>query len=249
MATIPEDQGDDQCGGGSSLAGDVSRDCMRVTIRRALIQRIIRGVYVPGDRLIELKIAAEFGTSQGPVREALRELEAMRLVETERFRGTRVRAVSPEEMAEAAWVRGILETEAARLAVPALKGKTDALRAETAALIDAARSGRLDDYAQHNEEFHRILVLAAANEQLLRTWDSLLLEARTRVQIEHAGAILVAVAETHDPIVEALHQGDAPLAGVMLREHAEVLSLDMTDPRVADYIRRGGRPKIMTHGG
>src|SRR6188472_3012956 len=81
----------------------ISRDCMRMKIRRALVQRITDGTYAPGDRLVELKIASEFGTSQGPVREALRELEVMRLVSTEAYRGTRVRAASPEEMREAAW--------------------------------------------------------------------------------------------------------------------------------------------------
>ena len=185
-----------------------------------------------------MKIAAEFGTSQAPVREALRELEAMRLVSTARYKGTRVRAASPEEMAEAAWVRGFLEVEAARLAAPKLAGRVDALQAETEALISAARDGRLDDYARHNENFHRIIMVAAGNEVLLRTWDALLLESRTRVGIEHAGPALVAIAETHRPIVAALDGGDGARAGLLLREHAELLALDPVGPEVAEYARR-----------
>lgn len=219
----------------------ISRDCMRVKIRRALVQRITDGTYSPGVRLVELKIAAEFGTSQGPVREALRELEAMRLVSTESYKGTRVRAASPEEMREAAWVRGILEVEAARLAAPALAGEVQDLRDETDALIAAAREGRLNDYAQHNEAFHRIILIAAGNEVLLRTWDSLHLEVRTRLGIEHAGETLVAIAETHIPIIEALDRGDGELAGRLLLEHAELLVLDPADPRVTDYARRASR--------
>src|SRR5262249_53910326 len=64
----------------------VRRDCMRGQIRRELLRRIIEGHYKPGDRLVELQIAREFDTSQAPVREALRELEAVRLVETETYR-------------------------------------------------------------------------------------------------------------------------------------------------------------------
>jgi DNA-binding GntR family transcriptional regulator len=227
--------------GAAPTSSDISRDCMRVKIRRLLVQRITDGTYAPGHRLVELKIARELGTSQGPVREALRELEAMRLVSTEAYKGTRVRKASPMEMREAAWVRGFLEVEAARLAAPALKGHVEELRAETEALIDAARDGRLDDYARHNEAFHRIIMIAAGNEVLLRTWDSLLLEARTRINIERAGSGLVAIAETHVPIVDALDRGDGELAGRLLREHAEILFLDPTAPEVVDYARRSSR--------
>ncbi|WP_435021634.1 GntR family transcriptional regulator [Tundrisphaera sp. TA3] len=220
-------------------ASDISRDCTRVTIRRALVQRITDGTYAPGDRLLELKLAKEFGTSQGPVREALRELEGMRLVSTERYRGSRVRAVSREEMVEAAWVRGHLEAEAATLSAPSLAGNVGALREMTDALIVAAREGRLDDYARHNEDFHRFIMLAAGNEVLLRTWDSLLLEARTRLGIEHVGDALIPIAETHVPIVDALERGDGELAGQLLREHADLLALDPTDPRVVQYASRG----------
>src|SRR4051812_8786515 len=96
-----------------SVAMEVQRDCMRAQIRRVLLKRIIDGTYQPGDRLKELQIAREFQSSQGPVREALRELEMLRLVESETYRGTRVRAISPEEMREAGEVRGVLEQEAA----------------------------------------------------------------------------------------------------------------------------------------
>ncbi|MHC5541965.1 GntR family transcriptional regulator, partial [Singulisphaera rosea] len=68
----------------------VRRDSIRGEIRRVLVKRILDGTYKPGDRLLELQIAREFQTSQGPVREALRELEALRLVESQTYRGTRV---------------------------------------------------------------------------------------------------------------------------------------------------------------
>ena len=61
---------------------------------------MLDGTYKPGDRLLELQIAREFNSSQGPVREALRELEALRLVESQVYRGTRVRGVNAREMRE-----------------------------------------------------------------------------------------------------------------------------------------------------
>src|SRR3954466_13947654 len=69
----------------------VDRDCMSDRIRRVLAERIISGQLAPGERLVEMRIAEEFRTSQAPVREALREPLTLRLVESEPDRGTRGR--------------------------------------------------------------------------------------------------------------------------------------------------------------
>ena len=200
----------------------VKRDCLRGQIRQVLVQRIIDGSYRPGDRLVELQIAREFDTSQGPVREALRELEALRLVESQPYRGTRVREVGEQEMSDAALVRGVLEQSAAELGARALAADPSRLRVELAALRVAAAAGDLDDYAAHNRAFHRIVVAAAGNVVLLRLWDSLMLEVRTRVGLSQRALDLPAVAETHVAIVEALEAGDGVTAGRLLREHAEI---------------------------
>src|SRR4051794_26891510 len=128
----------------------VQRDCMRDQIRRVLVQRILDGHYKPGDRLVELQIARELKTSQGPVREALRELEALRLVESETYRGTRVRAHSAREMEEAGQVRGVIEQAAAQWASAALKRNVAPLRAELESMRKAAAIRDLDGYARHN---------------------------------------------------------------------------------------------------
>lgn len=193
---------------------------MREQVRRVLVKRILDGTYKPGDRLVELQIAREFHTSQGPVREALRELEMLRLVESKTYRGTRVRSVSERERAEAAVVRGMLEDQAGQLAAVALKGNVGPLRAEFEAIQSAAHARDLEGYARHNMEFHRLIVQAADNAVLLRLWDSLMLEVRTLIGLNVLALDLDEVAESHRPIVEALARGDGPEAGRLLREHA-----------------------------
>src|SRR6185369_11387390 len=69
---------------------------LRQRLKEALLRRILGGHYDPGERLVELRIAEEFGTSQGPVREALRELEATGLVTNIPRRGTYVAEVMGE---------------------------------------------------------------------------------------------------------------------------------------------------------
>lgn len=199
----------------------VQRQCMSDEIRTELAKRIYDGTLKPGERLVELSIAEEFGTSQTPVREALRELEAMRLVESEPYRGTRVREITPREMAEAYLVRAILEQRAAELAAPRLKGQTDALQGIVQQICDAAARGDIDTYAKHNLEFHRSIVETADNLVLLQCWDGLQFEARIRVNLFRKTPSIVARAAEHQPIVDALNAGDGRKAGRLLRRHSE----------------------------
>ena len=188
------------------------------------MQRILEGFYKPGDRLVELQIARELKTSQGPVREALRELEALRLVESVTYRGTRVRALTENEMEDGGRVRGVLEQTAAQWGAAALMRNVAPLRTALEALCAAAAIRDFDGYAEHNMAFHRLIVEASGNCVLLRVWESLMLEVRTRVRLAQLDLDLNDAALTHVPIVEAFDRGDAETAGRLLREHAEMFS-------------------------
>src|SRR5215210_5269143 len=111
---------------------------LRDQVKDALVERILDGFYGPGERIVEMRVAEEFGVSQAPVREALRELELLRLVVSEPFRGARVREVSAEELREIYPVRAALEEVAARSATPSLTGNVKPLRAEIKAMRRAA---------------------------------------------------------------------------------------------------------------
>ena len=142
---------------------DYGRQCMSDRIRQVLAERIFDGTLKAGDRLVELEIAKEFDTSQTPVREALRELESLRLVDCVPYRGTRVREISEREMVEAYTVRGALEQLAAELAAPRLQRNVIGIRESLEKIHDAARKGDIEAYARHNMEFHRAIVLASDN--------------------------------------------------------------------------------------
>lgn len=199
----------------------LERDCMSDRIRRVLAERIISGVLAPGERLVEMRIAEEFKTSQAPVREALRELETLRLVHSEPYRGTRVREVGEREMDEAYAVRAVLEQAAAEAAAPLLKGNVECLRRINEALHASALAGDREGYARHNIDFHRGIVEASGNRILLQTWDSLGFEVRLRIKLARRGHDIAVAANCHDPILEALEAGDGPTAGRLLREHSE----------------------------
>src|SRR3954453_18189120 len=96
----------------------LSRPMLRDQIKDAIVERILNGDYAPGERIVEIRVAQEFGVSQAPVREALRELELLRLVVSEPFRGARVREVTAGGLAEIYPVRGALEGGAAGAGTP-----------------------------------------------------------------------------------------------------------------------------------
>ncbi|WP_198421814.1 GntR family transcriptional regulator [Lacipirellula parvula] len=200
---------------------DGCRTCVSDQIRDALEERIISGALAPGDRLIELSLAKEFATSQAPVREAIKELESRRLVESIPYRGAHVREISGREMEEAYDVRGALEQLAGELAAPAFRGNVAELHAIVADLTAAATAGDAEGYSKHNFAFHRAVVSGAGNETLLNAWEALGFEMRVRINIaRHQNPELVARAAEHVPIIDALERGDGARAGRLLREHA-----------------------------
>ena len=190
-------------------------------IKEILLQRILSGEYKPGDRLIEMQIAQEFDTSQAPVRESLRELEALGFVESEPYRGTRVRAITKAELAEIYPVRAALEEVAARVAAVRLAGNVKALETELAAMHSAADKDDLFEQVQHDVEFHRLIVEASGNRVLQDAWRSLRIEARTLISVlkTHIGGH--EIAEMHRPVLEALAEGNPEKAGALLRKHIE----------------------------
>lgn len=200
----------------------LSRTVLREQIKEVLIERILAGDYAPEDRLVESAIARELEVSQGAVREALRDLEAMRFVESAAYRGARVRAVTERELAEIYPVRAALEEVAGRAAATkATDELLEEMAREVAFMDEAAESGNRLEQVQHDVRFHELIVEASGNRVLLEVWKSLRVEARTLVTSIKADADLRAIAEMHRPVLASLRSRDPDLAGKALREHIE----------------------------
>jgi DNA-binding GntR family transcriptional regulator len=201
----------------------LTRTVLREQIRELLLERILKGELQPGDRIVELQIAQELGTSQAPVREALSELQSLGFLVYEPYRGTRVRRITEGELAEIYPVRAALEELAAQEAASKLDGKVEELEREFEAMREAADRDDLQDLAAHDATFHRLIVEAAGNKVLLDTWRTLRVEARVVVTALKTDIDLQELAELHRPLLEALKEGSPEKAGGALREHFETL--------------------------
>lgn len=198
---------------------NLSRLTLSRQIRDSLVARIVSGEIKPGERLVETKLAGTYGTSQTPVREALRELEAMRMVETRPRRGTFVRHFVQQTLRESYVVRAALEETATRLALLAGTVPVEALRSEVAAMREAARRRDVEASTKASVAFHRLIIDAAQNELLKLSWEALQIEARTSVTMLAAGVDLADVADDHADLLKSIEEDGLDAACEHARDH------------------------------
>lgn len=205
---------------GAGRSGPLLRYVLRSQVRDLLIERIVEGHYKPGARLVETQIARELGVSQAPVREALRDLESVGVVETTAFRGARVRNPSREELLEAYPVRAALESLAAREAAPRItEEQLDKLADLIVEMEKSAAAGNAHQQAISNAQFHGLIVEAAHNSTLLRLWAFLEPWARTYLTAARANVDLNELAVRHRKILDPLRRRDSEAAADAMREH------------------------------
>jgi DNA-binding GntR family transcriptional regulator len=208
----------------------ISRSVLADQVKDRLLQDILAGRYPPEARIVETSLARELGVSQAPVREALRGLEALGLVEILPFRGARIRRPSIGELLEAYTVRFELEALGARLGVPRM---TDADLADLEELGDAmqraAAAGDRHEVAVADAAFHARLLHLAGNATLARVWRSLEPFSRTYITLVAPGADARWTADLHLTILAALRARDPEQVVLALRGHFDEVSLHLAD--------------------
>ena len=167
-----------------------------------------------------MEIARALATSQAPVREALKELEARELIVTEAYRGTYVREITQRDMVEAYHVRAALEELSGQQAALALRGNTATLRATAVEAEAMATQNDAQGYAHVDFGFHRAIVQAAGNRLLLRSWDALAFETRIEMLLRRSKLDLSQSVAEHHEIVRAIEEGRGEDAGALLRAHS-----------------------------
>ncbi len=207
------------------------------------------GEYPPGSRIVETRVARAFGTSQAPVREALRDLESLGVVELTPFRGARVRRPTRNELLEAYGIRAELEALGARLALARM---SDQDLAELGRYVDemqeAARARDPHAEALADARFHGRVIKIAGNRTIERVWRTLEPFSRTYITLVVPGADRKRIADLHPPVLKALRRHDADAAAAALRRHFSEASAmlgrlwaDEGDPRNGS-IRAGPAP-------
>jgi DNA-binding GntR family transcriptional regulator len=215
---------------------DISRTVLRDQVKSLLVARILGGELRPGDPLVETRIAQELGMSQAPIREALRDLELLRLVESEPFKTARVRELSDHDLLEVFPVRAALEELAARTVASDPDIDLAPVRAELEEMRRAASAGDIREQLSHDIRFHRAIVEATGNQALLSAWLAVGIEAATAFGTYHTMWEPMQLVAFHEPILEALEQRDARKAVAEARNHVR-----RTERVVAKRVRERAR--------
>ena len=192
-----------------------------------LHEKIISGVYKPGDWLRQEDIATQLGVSMTPVREGLDLLVSSGLAERVPYRGVRVREISSKDVIEAYGVRLVLE---AVIAQEAARNITDKQIAELESMIAVMKKHdslkEMSDERKLSREFHSAIAEASRNDLLIKLYavvanafpDWLLYEALFRNPALLADSIATTLKE-HIAIVEALKNRDGQQAARRSIEH------------------------------
>ena len=190
------------------------------TIANALRSDILQGIYPSNAPLRQDEIAARFGVSKIPVREALQQLKAEGLVTFYPNRGAVVSALSSSEVDEIYTMRIALETAALQRAIPHLT-IADLARAE-ALLVTLDQEQQVARWNELNWEFHALLYRPANLPRLL-SWVSTLHVNVARYMVLYLAGLdyQTASQQEHRAILAACRQGDVDLACERLRQHLQ----------------------------
>ncbi len=218
-------------------------------IQSALADDIVHGRIAPGQPLDETRLAASYGVSRTPIREAIRQLEAIGLAEARPHRGAVAARISAERLDEMFTVMAELESVCARrcalFMTPPERRALETVQAEGGKLI---ASGSVTDYSDHNNRFHDTIYSGAHNGYLAE----LTLTVRQRVapfrkaQFESLGRLSKSHTE-HERVAKAILRGDGDAAANEMRAHLAVVR-DAVDGVVAPPARRAASQASATSG-
>lgn len=209
---------------GAGVARPLDNRTLWEQVRDRLREDILAGRLDPGTELSEVALAREFGTSRGPLREALGRLAAEGLVTITPRRGAVVTQLSRQEFLDAYQVREALETLAVRLAVPLMSDVEVAHLRELCELMGrAARDDEVHVFFDINNSFHDALVRGSRNDKLHEVHRMLVGQMVPYLprSLELRGSLQQSVAE-HAAILAAIEARDAERAAELLAEHIEV---------------------------
>jgi DNA-binding GntR family transcriptional regulator len=196
----------------SLITGEAIADALRADI--------LRGKLKSGQPLRQDEIAATFGVSKIPVREALFQLKAEGLVTFLPNRGATVSELSPAEVDEIYTIRIALETTALQRALPHL---TITHLAQAEAILDAIDAEKnMVRWGELNWKFHATLYYPASLPRLMEWINMLHVNVARYVVVYLAGMAYRTVSQQeHREILEACRHGDSATATVLLQRHLQ----------------------------
>jgi len=208
------------------MTAHISQNTLADDLGGRLVNAIVAGDIAQGAKISEAELAARFGVSRGPLREAMRTLEGLRLIERRPHAGARVITLNCEQLSEIFTIREALEGMAARLA--AQRMSDEAITALQQLLVLHERrvqeSGGRDYFHQEGDlDFHLRILEGSGNRRLYQLLGGdlyHLIRMYRRQSSQTHSRPLIALSE-HRHICDAISQRDGELAELLMRRHIQ----------------------------
>ena len=208
----------------------VERQSLASEVAKRLSRLIQDGTIPPGTRLVEADLAHQLGVSRGPLREALRVLEAAGLAESVHGKGTYTAALSRRDAQEIYTLRILLEQEACALACSnATDADLEEMEAILGELFQAAHNQQYKEAADLDIRLHQKIWQVAGNRRLEQVLQGLIIQARRYLSLQTImyENLIVGVSD-HRQIIDAIRARDSAAARETMRAHlAEAASAAM----------------------
>lgn len=197
------------------------RTSLREQVAGALRTAVVSGEMKPGQVYSAPALAARYGVSATPVREAMLDLAKQGLIEVVPNKGFQVTTVSPAALDQITEIRLMLEPPAAAMAAKRATTQDVAeLLPVALAIVDAAATGDLTSYVRADRDFHGRLLVLSGNDRLVDIVHQL--RDQTRLSglaclAEHG--LLDLTAREHVTMCEHLSAGDGRALAELMRTH------------------------------
>ena len=196
---------------------------LRDVVFKTLREAILRGDLKPGERLMELQLAAKLGVSRTPIREAIRMLQQEGLAVTIPRRGAEVAAMTEKDMEDVLQVREALEILAVQLASEKItKEQIAELEERLKAFEQAVETAEVKQIAQSDIDFHDLIYTAAENPRLVVLLNNLREQIyRYRVEYLKDEKNYPRLIEEHRQIMQGLKERNEQYVVEMTKKHMD----------------------------
>lgn len=196
---------------------------LREIVCDTLRQAIVDGVFKPGERLMEIKLADEMGVSRTPVREAIRKMEIEGFVAMMPRRGTYVSDISVKDITDVYEIRIVLDVLAAVLSAERITEEEVLKMRSLLDDIDAhIKKGEFDQIVEADSAFHDVLYQASHNQRLVMMINNLRDQfTRLRMRSMKYPGRLKNTQREHRDLVDAIASRDIDRAKATVRTHLE----------------------------
>ncbi|MFQ5427589.1 MAG: GntR family transcriptional regulator [Thermodesulfobacteriota bacterium] len=198
-----------------------------LTLRESIVDfikdAVVSGRLKPGERVPEQEIAANFGISRTPIREAFRQLESEGFISLIPRKGAVVSPITDKDVVEFYAIKSLLEGYAARTACPSLTARDiKKLESLNAAMARCAEKGDVKGFFNLDNQFHNTFLKACGNEKLYDLVHSLVQQfERFRITALSLPGRMTESLSQHRDIIEAFRNSEALLVETLVRANAE----------------------------